>query len=379
MAKNKPHSPKPSVKTEPTEPTIPWQRKLIYSMIVVFGFFGFVELALRVLDLGRPPVLGHLRFGYETGIPVFDADGIETEGEVYQDMPLFEADSELFWRPIANTPFTGSLGFRKPEPVLPGRDGDLTILVLGDSCSFLGREPYPSRLGSRIEEIAGRSCKVINASCPGYSSAQGVIKLHQCLSLKPDVVIVYFGWNDHWKSLNGCTDKELVERRDAVQKLHSNLSSFRLYWLFQSLFSRQKAPVRLSDSPLRVPLEDYRSNLIEIYESCEKSGVRVVFVTAPSGFQQPMPEWAPGFFGQYYHMTPQQVAQIPQTHAEYNQAIRELFQGKTNCFVVDLEANMKNETGLYRSDQIHLSEAGHQRAAELISSELASAIGQSKQ
>ncbi|MFO0943650.1 MAG: GDSL-type esterase/lipase family protein [Pirellulales bacterium] len=378
MAKSKARRSKTGQKLQ-AETSIPWQRKLIYSMIVGLGFFGFLELGLRVLDFGRPPVLGHLRFGYETGIPVFDSDGIETEGQVYQDMPLFEADSELFWRPIANTPFTGPLGYRKPEPMLPGSDGDLKILVLGDSCSFLGREPYPSRIGPKIEETSKRPCKVVNASCPGYSSKQGTIKLQQCLAIKPDLVIVYFGWNDHWKSLNGCTDAELVERRDAIQKLQSNLSSFRLYWMFQSLFSREKAPANLSDSPVRVPLEDFQLNLTEIQESCEKIGARVIFVTAPTGFQQSMPEWAPGFFGQYYHMTPQQVARIPQTHAEYNQAIRDLFQGKPNCSVVDLEANMKNETGLYRSDQIHLSEAGHQRAAELISAEVTRAIGQPKQ
>lgn len=376
MAKSKVRPSKPEQKMQAT--SIAWYRKLIYSMIVGVGFFGFLELGLRVLDLGRPPVLGHLRFGYETGIPVFDSDGIEAEGEVYQDMPLFEADSELFWRPIASTPFTGPLGFRKPEPELLGSEGELRILVLGDSCSFLGREPYPSRIGPKIEETLKRPCKVINASCPGYSSKQGTIKLQQCLALKPDVVVVYFGWNDHWKSLNGCTDKELVERRDAIQSLQSSLSSFRLYWLFQSLFSRQKAPASLSDSPVRVPLDDYRSNLSQIYETCEKSGVHVVFVTAPSGFQQPMPDWAPSFFGQYYNMTPQQVALIPQTHAEYNQAIRELFQGKPRCGVVDLEAKMKNEDGLYRSDQIHLSEAGHQRAAELIAAEAASVIHQTK-
>ncbi len=69
---------------------LPLRRKLLYSLIVCLGFFGFLELALRVLKVGNPPVLGQLRFGYDTGIPLFDSDGIEQEGVVHQDVPLFE-------------------------------------------------------------------------------------------------------------------------------------------------------------------------------------------------------------------------------------------------------------------------------------------------
>ncbi len=123
---------------------IPLYRKLIYSAVIVLGFFGFLELGLRAVGLGKPPVIGELQFGYDTGIPRYDSDGIESEGQLYTSVPLFEPHHKLFWQPIANTPFTGPGGFRQPEPPIePDTDNDLTIIILGDSCSFLGEPPMP--------------------------------------------------------------------------------------------------------------------------------------------------------------------------------------------------------------------------------------------
>ena len=83
------------------------RKKIVFSSVVVVGVFALLEIGLRVARIGEPPVIGVLRFGYETVIPVFDSYGIEREGEVFQDVPLFEVDPVLFWKPIANTPFTG--------------------------------------------------------------------------------------------------------------------------------------------------------------------------------------------------------------------------------------------------------------------------------
>lgn len=368
MAKANRRKSRDSKPSKPQATSIPTYRKILYSAIIVLGFFGCLEIGLRVFNLGSPPVLGKLRFGYDTGIPVFDSDGIETEGVIYQDMPLFEADVELFWKPIPNTPFTGPRGFRSPEPSEESSSESLRVLVLGDSCSFLGKAPYPSQLPSIIEKQTSRRCDVFNASCPGYSSQQGLLRLEQCLTLKPHFIVVYFGWNDHWLSLNRCTDRELIERRNVTQSANSILSRFRIYWLVHSLVRSQEKSIDSEQAPMRVPIGDYEANLKSIYKKAQQHDCHVILVTAPSGFDSTMPAWATDFFGQYYRMTPQQVMDIPKTHASFNDVTRRLTATNPGCSICDLEKAFQQDSSFFRNDNIHLTEPGHIKASELVAS-----------
>lgn len=354
---------------------LPLHRKLIYSAIIFFGFFGFLELGLRMIKVGKPPTLGTLRFGYDTGIPLFDSDGIEQEGVVYQDMPLFERHSELLWQPVAGSPFTGPRGLRKPEPEwVSDNDEAFTVLIVGDSCSFLGKAPYPARLTELLQaQSKQRTIRIYNASCPGYSSAQGVLRLHQFQDLRPDLVIVYFGWNDHWRSLNGCTDRELFERNQLIARTQSILSNFHFYWMIYSLAASHstqpaKPPVTANaEAPVRVPLSDYSDNLKAIVEQAASWNGRALFLTAPTNFERDkMPEWATNFFGQFYQMSPEQVAAIPTLHHQYNQRVREVAQSSTHASVCDLESTLNGNATCFRTDCIHLTEEGHRQVAELV-------------
>ncbi len=244
---------------------------------------------------------------------MYDSDGIEEEGKVYQDVPLFERHAQLFWIPIANSPFTGPRGLRKPEPAWQADSRDaLTIVVLGDSCSFLGQAPYANRLSQLLQTQTGQTIRIFNASCPGYSSAQGVLRLKDFEELEPDFVIVYFGWNDHWRSLNGCTDNELIERNRFAARTQTVLGHFHFYWTIYSLATPLPKAQKSVDAPVRVPLHDYAANLKAIVDRVATWNGRVLLVTAPSAFQQHhMPEWSPQFFGEFYQMSAQQVADIP--------------------------------------------------------------------
>lgn len=355
---------------------LPLRRKLIYSAIVCLGFFGFLELGLRLIKVGQPPVLGHLRFGYDTGIPLYDSDGIEQEGVVYQDVPLFERHPELFWQPIANSPFTGPRGLRKPEPEWKvDTDEELTILILGDSCSFLGQTTYAARLGGLLQEAIPKTIHIYNASCPGYSSAQGVMRLKQFEELQPDLVIVYFGWNDHWRSLNGCTDRELIERNRFARRTQSVLGNFHFYWLIYGLVApvpQAQQPNEDPNAPVRVPLQDYADNLKTLASCVQTWNGRVLFLTAPTAFdEKALPEWAEQFFGEFYQMSPSQVADIPKTHRHYNEQVRTVASVYAPTAVCDLETALGKSPALYRSDCIHLSEEGHGRVAELIAEQIA--------
>lgn len=349
------------------------RKKLLFSLITVVGLFCCVELVLRLARVGEPPVVGSLRFGYDTGIPIYDSDGILREGEPYQDVPLFEADPELFWRPIANTPFTGIDGLRLATPATQSKpDGVYRAGVVGDSCSFLGIELYPSRFAEMVRESEGREVEIINASCPGYTSFQGVGRLSDVWPWQPDAIIVYFGWNDHWKSLNGQTDRDVKQQQLLSDAARTWLGKSRLYWCLYSfrtrLAPRESSPRR---SPVRVPPDDYRHNLLTILGQAEDRGCPTIFITAPSAFLKgQMPPWAYDFFGQIYQMSPQEVEQIPSTHATYNDVVRDVARSSPNAILLDMARQWSSPDEIakhperFRGDRIHLTERGHQDIAE---------------
>lgn len=345
----------------------------MFSCFVVVSLFLACEGLLRLARLGEPPEVGVLRFGYDSGIPLYDSDGIEREGEPFRDFPIFESDAELFWKPIADTPFTGIDGLRLEAPKSKNNErGAFRVGVIGDSCSFLGQDLYPNQFGRMLEQQLGRPVEVVNASCPGYTSEQGKRRLNDLWDWDVDLVIVYFGWNDHWKSLNGMTDGDLYSRQELSEEAQSWLGMSRLVWLLYSLRAKLTPPVPAAQSPVRVPLENYRQNLSEILDSCEMRECPVLCITAPSAFlANQLPDWAFSFFGQIYRMSFEEVASIPETHAAYHSVIRQLCADRDIAKVVDVAKHWSSEDQWdrlperFRGDRIHLTDQGHREIAEL--------------
>jgi hypothetical protein len=117
---------------------------------------------------------------------------------------------------------------------------------------------------------------------------------------------------------------------------------------------------------MRVPIADYLENLNSIYELAQQQDCHVIYATAPCGFEPAMPVWALDFFQQYYRMTPQQIMDIPQTHAEYNDGVRSLLAAHSRCSVCDLAKAFQHDRRLFRSDNIHLTEAGHEKVSQIV-------------
>ncbi len=361
------------------------RRKLVFSAVAVTMVFLGIEMVLRFAHLGDPPSVGVLRFGYESGIPLFDSDGIEQEGQPFRDFPIFEADSRLFWKPIANTPFTGADGLRLKSPTTKVKDKKvIRIGVIGDSCSFLGKDLYPNQLAKQLEVSSGKSVEVVNASCPGYTSEQGARRLQDLWQWEPDVVLVYFGWNDHWKSLNGQTDRQLLQRQQLSEEAQSWLGMSRIVWSLYSLRAMMTPPVSLERAPVRVPLDDYQENLRSIFLECEQNECPVLCITAPSAFLKgQLPTWAYQFFGEIYGMTQQEVSAIPMTHQDYNEVVRRLCEDNEIAYLADVAANWLSSADWedrlperFRGDRIHLTEIGHRDVAIICHEVLEPIFGQ---
>jgi lysophospholipase L1-like esterase len=325
---------------------------LIFSLLLAAAL-----LQVYLMVSGWRPVSGdgYLQFGYRTGIPVYDEDGLLKEGQPVR-VRLFQSDPVLFWKPIAGTAFTNSAGFRgrrdfaKEKPA-----GTLRIGYLGDSCTFLGDPLYPDIVAQELSRRLGRKVDAINAAVPGYTSYQGVRRVEQLIPYHPDYVCVYFGWNDHWPGQGGLTDR-------AQHALSSSIRLFAYVRLALVRFHHESVP--------RVSLDDYRSNLETIAKRLQEAGIQPVFITAPMAYRQgEMPPWAYAFFKQFYGMSSEEVSAIPDVHIRYADVVRELCR-EDDLPLVDAQADFERlgpeAPKYFRNDGIHLRTPGHTLLARLI-------------
>jgi lysophospholipase L1-like esterase len=192
----------------------------------------------------------------------------------------YEARAPYYWLPVAKTPLTNSRGFRGAEVAEPKAVGNVRVVCLGCSCTLGGQEPYPQRLERLLTEALGtKKYEVVNAGVGSSSTYQGLQLLQKhVLELQPDVVTVFFGWNDRWVH-DG--------RRDAQHRLPSAAEQRLVAWLSHSRFV--KALIFLADRwrgqqpEQRVPAAEYAANLQQIVRLCRERGIRVLLCTTPDG------------------------------------------------------------------------------------------------
>jgi lysophospholipase L1-like esterase len=246
-------------------------------------------------------------------------------------------------------------------------EGVIRLAVVGDSCSFLGREPYIQRFADMARRERSQPVETINASCPGYTSLQGLRRLDDVWDWEPDWLVVYFGWNDHWNSLTGRTDAELASLR-VFEPWQARLQQFHIYWAMSRIVGGRNRPRNMQARTVRVPLAEYGENLKQIAAAAQQRGCRVVYITAPTAFvEDQLPDWIYPFFGEYYEMSPEEIRAIPAVHRQYNELVRQTA-AETGQLVLDLEAIWPPEQSAFRfrRDCIHLTEKGHEDAARAL-------------
>jgi lysophospholipase L1-like esterase len=308
-------------------------RRLALAALSVVVTLVLAEVALRVTGFGL--VSPELSFGTNT------RDAL-SRGQ-------FVPDPVLFWTlPPAATPIDRAIGAVHPRRPLPPARGVPRILLLGDSCTRLAVDslPYPAML----QEALGGKVEVLTAAVPGYSSYQGLAWLRsQLLAARPDLVVVYFGWNDHWRA-TGRTDRDYA----------ASLSPGRPRLL--SLLRR-----RPTTPPLRVPADDYRANLTAIAAEVTAAGGRALFVRAPANLT---PEARGRLVQTGYTLMADDPVVLHRTHLRVLDDVA----AAAGTAVLDADAifaRTPSTAPLLHRDGIHLTGDGHRLMATL----LAEAIG----
>jgi lysophospholipase L1-like esterase len=329
----------------------------LFLVLAVCNFLVVVpELALRSVDFQN-----HYKFGVQFGYP-----GVIS-------FIQFVPDEKLFWRLSPSRKDVNSLGFPGREIRAPKPKNVYRILFFGCSCTAQG---YPKTVEALLNETTPphniSSFECVNLAVHGYTSHQGriVAELYGA-ELEPNLAVVYFGWNDHWRAY------EAIDSQKKISPLSSGLSkvSMSIYVNIRILQAMKKCVDWISKAdpypykPLeevRVPANEYRQNLLAIYEIFIKQNVPVIFITAPtSHYRLGVPEILVKL-----NFVPNKQFAVSM-HKKYNEIVREVAQ-ETDSFLLDLESDFNSRDNIkkiFRGDGkggIHFSPFGTKSVSRLI-------------
>jgi lysophospholipase L1-like esterase len=320
-------------------------RSLKIGLLLALGSIVFtlllVEGALRIAGFEY-----HLMPAVQFGWP--DPQTIQS---------AYATDPDLFWV---------TKDYR--EKLRAARRTHPDVVFMGDSCTEFGT--YPART---IELLAGGYSSLksgVHLAAGGWTSEQGVAQMKRDVSpLHAKVVVVYYGWNDHWMAL-GPTDPELH-------------AAHRYLWLadhlrFVQLVLKTRVALaqRSHERANRVPPDRYRSNLEEIARLAHASGATPIFVTAPSNH-------VAGHEPEYLlrrHV--QRLADVIPLHQQYIELTRTAARdsGAALCDAASAFAALPgSHDHFFRPDAIHFTADGDQELARIVSGCIARAVDSHRQ
>jgi lysophospholipase L1-like esterase len=258
----------------------------------------------------------------------------------------FLEDEDLFWV----TP-------DYPQKLAEMQHRPSALIFMGDSCTQLGN--YDEDLAALFEDHRGRRLSYANFGVAGWSSHQGRRQLERdILGLQPQVITVYYGWNDHWIGF-GLEDKTVSR----VKRLFSSrFSDVRLVQLATKATVAWKA--RKTGYPNRVSTEDFKENLRSIVRQARAQDIHPMLLTAPTSIRSgEEPEYLTTRWLR-------DLSELVPLHQKYVNAVREVA-ASTEAEICDLERSfgqlpIDDLKRMFLSDGIHLSPEGDRHLAELL-------------
>jgi lysophospholipase L1-like esterase len=270
-----------------------WFPPLAFGLLVTFLFFDVFEVVLTRID-------------FSVQLPQVIFEGKDAQGKL--NIADVVNDPVLLWRFQPGSTFNGRkinrMGFREREmePVKPA--GTVRVICLGDSVTAQGRPGYAELLNRLLADQPPTSNRweAFNMGVYGYSVAQGLMQFRLTKDrVRPDIVTLYFGWNDHWR--NNLTDYQQMaqELRPFAGHLMDALRLKRFYqftmWAtdkqghiqpressakFHFTHTSENAHNEAWDtSVLRVPPQEYHDLLFRFIREIRAANAIPVLLTAP--------------------------------------------------------------------------------------------------
>lgn len=263
---------------------------------------------------------------------------------------MYRPDPDLLW-----IPKDYAAGLKSVVDTHP------SLVLMGCSCTQFGK--YDKFLAEAI--LANRpksSFTFVNLGVGGWSSHQGLRQLERdVVPMKPRVVTIYYGWNDHWCTF-GLSDKE-IGRFNLQHRLLTMLSSkSRVAQLINTVcFSGTSKGVTAQQ---RVSIDDFRYNLTQMVRIAKEHSIVPVLLTAPTSHRvgkEPV-------YLAYRWL--EKLSDLVPLHRAYVNAVRDVAL-ENDVHLVDLYGlfSKLSEVDLsasFTADGIHLTEQGDRRIAQYL-------------
>ncbi len=251
-----------------------WPRQAVLALLSLYAAVGALEW-----------LLGRSGFHVEMAPVIFettDEDGAQARNEGY-------SDPELLWKFHPGKRYDklliNRLGYRDREvdPVKP--PGGMRVICMGDSVTAQGHPPYSQLLNNLLAAAPPTSNRwdAFNMAVYGYSSAQGLkVFKTQARQLQPDIVTIFFGWNDHWLEMQTDRNRMAIKVEPWQGAMYNLLKRKRCFMLLFNLFANGNQGLPVRDQPgFRVPPEEYTDILTEFVKEIRAAGARPLLITAP--------------------------------------------------------------------------------------------------
>lgn len=345
-----------------------WTRRITWAVFIMGIPLVGGELLLRVTGYRR--MLIDEQAQEKTLVGAVDVLNKRFETEV------FERDPWLLWKmkPGENlygltVGENGLLQNNYTPPKTSLRTRPLTVLVMGDSVSAITYKTYPEtaeRLANAAE--SGPAIRIINGAVPGYTTEQALRLFPNLKGLGPDVVMLCFGWNDHFPALN-LPDRELGISNPGSRLLHRIFKDVRLYQFMGEPLGNKSSRRKKAEAEevpvgneLRVDPVQFRSNLLDLVQMVRESGALPVLATQPHNLTEESME-----FLRANNFVLSEKSDMSRLHRQYNDIVRRVAE-ENKVPLMDLEEEFfrRKREFMLEPDGIHLTPRGHNHIARLL-------------
>lgn len=335
----------------------PLYKKLCLLLIVPFVLFVGIEQALQAVgfEAHQPPV-------------IVQGDGAAPDES---SAGLIHCD-EYRWRFVPGVVWRGRtvnrLGYLDREVSERKAPGTVRVICMGDSITAQGVPPYSGRLHRLLQEDPpdGRPWEAFNMAVHGYSSVIG-LRLFQRRGrmLEPDVVTLYYGWNDHWWG-GRMPDRVRMGVRMSPWRagVYGVLKKKRFgQWVLSRMPAERPQVFAREEGYLRVPPDEYADTLTRFVADIRAVGAIPVLITAPRTERPSELLVRRG--------NAASVEDIIRLHDQYIDLTRQVARD-TGADLLDLAERFENfdKKALMQADGIHMTGAGLDRIAELLHEKL---------
>jgi lysophospholipase L1-like esterase len=247
---------------------------LVLFVASTIMFVALLEKGLTIIDYSAemPPIIFELT----------DEDGKTEKRQGYADPELifaFRKGEKYHGVPI------NSLGYRDREVNPQKADGAMRVVCMGDSVTAQGNPGYCGYLHEMLKATppTNQPWEAFNMAVYGYSSVQGlrVFQL-QTRNLAPDIVTLFYGWNDHWPEMQKDRDRMSRKMSKLYGTIYEQLQDKLSFKLLHNLIIHGDMGSRIRNEPgFRVPPEEYKNTLKRFVEEIRNVGAEPLIITAP--------------------------------------------------------------------------------------------------